>query len=175
MAFFFRLTKKRKERHRNWDGGRSGLVHHSIYFTWSRLLKKKMRFTFVSLHILREQLEKLIAENCTFTTFLSNPPSITSSDLPLHPTENKSRRCTYLHTPVPLNLNNVKENHIRNKTRHEIRQYLCFLTNEFHRCITCFSSLVTSTKSSSICNMSEVSWMTYLDIYNNQNLAPSVD
>lgn len=31
--------------------------------------------------------------------------------------------------------------------------YLCLRTNEFQRCINCFSSLVTSTKSSSICNI----------------------
>lgn len=37
-------------------------------------------------------------------------------------------------------------------TREE--DYRCFLTNEFQRCIICFSSLVTSTKSSSICNIS---------------------
>lgn len=33
------------------------------------------------------------------------------------------------------------------------QDYLCLRTNEFQRCISCFSSLVTSTKSSSICNI----------------------
>lgn len=36
------------------------------------------------------------------------------------------------------------------KPRKVFVSYRCFLTNEFHICIICFSSLVTSTKSSSI-------------------------
>lgn len=42
----------------------------------------------------------------------------------------------------------------KNLAELESEDYRCFLTNEFQRCIICFSSLVTSTKSSSICNIS---------------------
>lgn len=53
-------------------------------------------------------------------------------------------------------------NKIKIQSKMEGEDYRCFLTKEFHICIISFSSLVTSTKSSSICNMVELPMLSHL-------------
>jgi retron-type reverse transcriptase len=87
---------------------------------------------------------------------LTSPRNMTISQYPT--TVNKTQESTMImhmihNICLTILQKPLRRKRNKNKILAVIDEHLCFLIKEFQRCMSCFSSLETSTKSSSICNI----------------------
>lgn len=118
---------------------------------------KKLLKTFFSIPELKLQAEVLSIFWSGLDTWMVSDrrqPHIPSG-LKCEQNEQCCQECNHV-AHIQIGTRALKSDAMKKKLLAELESedYRCFLTNEFQRCIICFSSLVTSTKSSSICNIS---------------------